>query len=186
MVASRLTPVLLVAALAAACGSDSMDPNRSTPTPSTALLSVTPQGGATNVDRAGPLVLRFDGAMMPGMEAFVDLHRGDVTGPTHPIGCEWSEDHATLTCMPEAPLEPHARYMLHLGGGMRDADGAPVQLDPGHCNGQWVGAEGPMAPGMGHGGMPDGSHGGEPWTGMGSGWRHQNGSYGMGVTFETR
>lgn len=186
MGAPRITSVLLVAALAAGCNSDTTDPNGSTPVPATSLLAVTPQGGATNVDPAGPLVLRFDGAMMPGMEAYVDLHRGDVTGPTHPIGCEWSEDHATLTCMPEGPLEHQVRYTLHLGGGMRDADGAPIHLDPAHCRGDWVEAGTPMGPGMGHDGMMGESHAGEPWTMMGPGWRHENGSYGMGVDFETR
>lgn len=89
----KLTAMALVGALfASGCGSNSTAPAEPTAQPATDVLSVSPQGGATNVDPNGPFSFRFNGAMMPGMEQYVDLHQGEVTRPTHPISCTWSPD----------------------------------------------------------------------------------------------
>jgi hypothetical protein len=146
---------------------------------------VSPQGGATNVDPNGPFSIGFNGAMMPGMERYVDLHRGDVSGPTHPIACTWAPDHASLVCSPVTPLDPGTRYSLHLGGSMRGANGEPVGMDPGTWMGTWAHAGGPMGPGMMDGSTMRQLHAGEPWTMMGPGWRHANGAYGMVFPFST-
>ena len=171
--------------VAAGCGSDTSAPDGST-VPSTAVLSVVPEGGTTEVDPNGPFSFTFNGAMMPGMERYVDLHRGDVTGPVHPISCAWSHDRATLTCTPATPLDPATWYMLHLGGGVRGSNGTPVHMDPGTCGCAWV--EPPRqrdgrGPGEGH--MWGENHGGEPWPMMDFGWRHSNGAYGMVIPFRT-
>jgi hypothetical protein len=171
--------------VAAGCGSDSTAPDGSTDASATALLSAIPEGGTTDVDPNGPFSFTFNGPMMPGMENYVDLHRGDVTGPVHPISCAWSPDHATLTCTPATPLEPLTWYTFHLGGGVRGSNGTPIHMDPGTCGCAWAepGPRDGRGPDEGH--MGGENHGGEPWPMMDSGWRHSNGTYGMVLPFRT-
>ena len=172
--------LVLAAGLGAACGggSDSVPSGtdgsgRGAPT---ALVSVTPAAGATGVAVGTPITLRFSGGMGAGMEQWVDLHRGDLSGEQVDLVCGWSGDRILLTCTLVLPLAPHTTYTIHLGGGMRSAEGVAVDYTahgPG-LGGQWV-----------MGGMMTGSHGGMAWGTMGSGWRNANGSYGMVFTFTT-
>jgi hypothetical protein len=111
------------------------------------------------------------------MEQYVDLHQGDLSGPLVPMECDWSGDVTTLTCTPHAALRSRTTYAIHVGAGMRDADGH--QVDVGlhglEMGGTWAGQE-----------MTGGSHGGMSWGMMGSGWQHpSNGSLGMVFVFET-
>lgn len=187
MPARKLTPLALVGVLfATGCGSDSATPAEPAVQPATDVLSVSPQGGATNVDPNGPFSFRFNGAMMPGMEEYIDLHQGEVTGPIHPIACTWSSDYTTLTCTPATPLDSGAWYTLHLGGGMMGANGAPIRMDPSTWMGGWAEEGTPTGSGMMGGSMMGETHAGEPWTMMGPGWRHANGTYGMVFPFQTR
>jgi hypothetical protein len=173
--------------LAMGCGSDTTAPVGSTSQPATDVLSVSPHGGATNVNPNGPFSFHFNGAMMPGMEQYVDVHRGDVTGPTHPMTCSWSGDYSTLTCIPSSPLDPRSWYTLHMGGGVMGANGAPIHMNPGTWMGGWAQVGTSMGPGMMNGGWMMGqTHAGDPWTMMGSGWHNANGSYGMVFPFQTR
>jgi hypothetical protein len=139
------------------------------------VVSVVPSGGATGVDANAPIVVTFSHAMRSGMEQYVALHEGDVTGPVVLGTWAWSDDRTTLTFTSPAPLKAQTQYTLHLGGGMRAADGGFV--DYGSCveqhSGQWVTQE------MMGGGMMGGGNM------MGSGWRHPNGTYGMVFTFTT-
>jgi hypothetical protein len=177
-----------VAALGACSdtGSNSLGPDGPTGTaPATRLVTISPQGQATGVDPGRTLMLEFDGAMMPGMEQYVDLHRGDVTSSTHPIACAWSVDRTLLTCTPATPLDPGTTYTLHLGGGVRSSNGTPIQMDPTQHMGSWIhgGASGGM---MGGGGMTHGDdQAGQAWGMMGSGWQHANGTYGIVCPFQT-
>jgi hypothetical protein len=86
--------------LMAGCGSDATAPDDSVTPSATTLLSVIPQGGTTDIAPDDPFSFTFDGAMMSGTEGYVDLHRGGVTGPVHPMSCAWSADRARLTCTP--------------------------------------------------------------------------------------
>ena len=140
------------------------------------FMSVSPQGGATGVATEAAIVIQFDVAMGSGMEQYVDLHRGDLSGPIVPMSCSWSGDRATLTCRPATALQPHTTYAVHVGGGMLSLGGRPIdyaQYGP-MMGGQWI-----------MGGMMGASHGGTPWPMMGSGWRNGNGSYGMVFSFTT-
>jgi hypothetical protein len=150
------------------------------------VLSVSPQGGATNVDRNGPFSFHFNGAMAPGMEQYVDVHRGDVTGPISSIHCSWSDDYSTLSCTPSSPLDPGTWYTLHMGGGIMAANGAPIRMDPSTWMGGWAGAGTAMGPGMmNNGWMMGQTHAGGSWAIMGPGWQNANGSYGMVFPFRT-
>ncbi len=169
----------LVASLAVivACGGDGT--GLSSPPPASAtteLLSVTPPGGSTGVSTTGNLVMTFDHPMMVAAEQYLDLHRGDASGPLEPIGCTWSSDRLTVTCQPAQPLQHNSQYTFHAGGGMMDADDHAIDIGPHgtQMGGQW------LMPGM-MGGM----HAGMPMNGMGAGWRAANGSYGMVFTFTT-
>jgi hypothetical protein len=145
-------------------------------TEATAAASIVPPGGSTAVDRNAPIVITFTRPMQAGMEMYMALHEGDVTGPEVRGTRTWSDDRRRLTFAPAEPLKPQTRYTLHLGGGMRDADGGLVTLAP--CatrdGGRW--ATGQMMSGrmMGERDM------------MGPGWRHpDDGTYGMVFPFTT-
>lgn len=171
---------MLVASLAviAACGSDGTGPS-SLPPPvaaTTELLSVMPSGGSTGVSTTGNLVMTFDHPMMVGAEQYLDLHRGDASGPLEPIGCTWSSDRLSVACQPAQRLQHNAQYTFHAGGGMMDAHDHPIDIGVhgAQMGGQW------LMPGM-MGGM----HAAMPMGGMGAGWKAANGSYGMVFTFTT-
>lgn len=152
--------------LAVGCDSSMVDADAPTQ-----LLSVSPAGGAGRVAPTSDLVITFTHAMMPGMERYVALHRERVTGPTVAIRCAWSDGRRVLTCRPDAPLASATPYVIHVGGGMYDANGRPIGMERHGTSmgGRWAG-----------GGMMGGQ---TPM--MGSGWRHANGSYGMIFEFTT-
>jgi hypothetical protein len=138
----------------------------------TQLLTVSPRGGAVSASTAAVIVLTFSRPMMAGMEQYVALHQGGISGPTRSMSCSWSDGRMTLTCQPDQPLNPATSYAIHMGGGMMDADDVPVDMDRHgmEMGGQWV-----------MGGMMGGQ------TGMmGNGWKHANGSYGMVFGFTTQ
>ncbi|MGD2067172.1 MAG: Ig-like domain-containing protein [Gemmatimonadota bacterium] len=151
----------------------------------TALLSIVPTGGATDVDPPATVVVGFDHPMMPGMEAYALLHRGDVTGPEVPGAWRLSDDLRTLTFTPASLLQPGTTYTIHLGGGMMDADGRHVDFD---AHGDRMGGVWASPAMMGRGMMGSGMMGGAVGDRhMGPGWQHPtNGSYGMVFTFTTR
>jgi hypothetical protein len=141
-----------------------------------ALVSVTPPGGSTGVPTSTPITLRFGAAMTVAMEHYVDLHVGSIEGPVVSMGCAWSPDRTTLTCLPSSPLDPRTTYVIHVGGGMMTQAGQPLDYDlhgPG-MGGQWL-----------MGGITGPAHAGQPWGMMGPGWRGSNGSYGMEFPFTT-
>ena len=159
-------------ASATGCSGDNM-----TPSSTTALLEVTPSGGATDVARDGAITIRFSGPMGMGMEQYVDLHQGTINGPVVPISCTWSADRTTLTCVPSAALQGQRPYALHMGTGMMDANGhGVVTEDPGVRMGGEPVTSGMMA----------GMHGGQPVNAMGPGWRNAEGHFGLAFGFTTR
>ena len=162
----------------AACGGNSVSgPGMGMTGPgTTAFLSASPRGGATGVASNATMMFQFSGTMGAGMEQFFDLHNGSLSGPTMPMACNWSADRSTVTCTAHVPLDPGMQYVMHMGGGMVDANGRPVDLDQYGMpmGGQWATQ-----------GMMGATHGGMPWSMMGSGWRHPNGSYGMVFGFIT-
>ena len=178
IVALALTAGL--AFLAVGCGGGA-SPSMMSPSPTgsqagATLMSVTPQGGATGVSGSTSMVFRFSGAMGSGMEQYVDMHMGDLSGATMPMTCVWSGDRTTLTCTLQGPLSPRTTYVMHLGGGMATQAGHFVdcaQYGPA-MGGQWV-----------TGGMMGSSHAGGSWMMMGPNWHNANGSYGMAFTFTT-
>jgi hypothetical protein len=141
------------------------------------LEAVTPSAGATDVDPAGPITVRFSAPMGTGMEQYVDLHRGDIGGPIVQASCAWSADRTTLTCAPAVPLQPGTGYTIHMGLGMMDASGRPVDAEE---RGRQMGGQPVTAPMMG------GMHGGQASGMMGPGWRHASDDHvGMAFSFET-
>ncbi len=181
----------------AACGDSStaVDPLPEIPT----LLTVSPQGGAVNVDPSGPITLTFDHPMGPAMEQFVALHEGDIHGPEVPGTWIFSQDRMVLRFHPGSALKPATTYTIHLGGGMVGEHGHQADIGthgPG-MGGEWA-TDDMMnethGPGTGHG--PDDGHGpghgdgpghgpGDHTDHMGPGWQHENGTYGMVFTFTT-
>jgi hypothetical protein len=72
-----------------------------------ALLTATPSDGETAVTPRTQLTLRFDGPMNPrSVERAVLLRPATAWLPA------WSEDRATLTISPTAPLQPDTNYTL--------------------------------------------------------------------------
>ncbi len=140
------------------------------------FMSVSPGGGAMGVPVGSPLELHWGAPMRVGMEQYVDLHMGDLSGPVVPMGCAWSANQTTLVCTPSSPLQPGTQYTIHVGGGMVDANGQVIDMDTygAGLGGQWV-----------QGGMMGAGHGGTAWGMMGAGWHDSNGAYGMAFTFTT-
>ena len=172
---------LLAATLGVACGGGSsmtgsdMTGSGGGPAAGAALMSVSPAGGATGMAVGSPMTFRFSGAMGTGMEQYVDLHMGDLSGAEIAMSCAWSADRTQLTCTPSSPLASRTTYALHLGGGMMGSGGGAVDYTAGlGMGGQWI-----------MGGMMTGTHGGMGWGMMGGVWRNANGSYGMVFTFTT-
>jgi hypothetical protein len=166
----KATLGIAIATLAAGCHQSFA------PEGDTTVLSVVPAGGTTSVDPNGPIVVEFSHAMRMGMEQYVALHEGDVTGPVVPGTWSWSSDGLTLTFTLATPLKAQTQYTLHLGGGVMDANGNLLNYE--HCTslhgGQWA------TQSMMGGSMMGGSYGM-----MGSGWQHANGTYGMVFSFTT-
>jgi len=168
---------LLLPAFAAACSSRGAP---TSPAATAELLNVAPAGGSTGVSVDTTVTVTFDHAMNPAMSEYADLHEGDLSGSVVDGTWAWSADTTVLTFTPSAPLKPATTYTIHLGGGMKDADGEPVDMDrygP-DCGGQtatagMMGGAGGM---MGSGGQ--GAH-------MGQGWQGADGDYGMIFTFTT-
>ena len=175
-----IAPALGLALLATGCGGD-RDRDMMGAGPwggmsGAALLSVTPAGGTSGVPASTSIVLRFEPPMGFGMERYLDLHVGDLEGPTVPMTCGWSGDRTTLTCLPNAPLASRTTYMIHLGGGLTTQAGQPLdcgRYGPG-TGGWWVTRR-----------LLGRSHGGGPWGAMPPGWRGADGGYGMAFSFTT-
>lgn len=177
-----LTSLVLGTSLAiAGCGDDHpMGPSNmgpgGMPVGSFGFMSVSPRGGTRGVPVGTALEFHWGVPMGFGMEQFIDLHMGDLAGSVTPMSCDWSADRTTLVCTPSSPLQPGTRYLVHVGGGMLDANGQlvdMVQYGPSY-GGQWI-----------QGGMMGVGHAGEDWSTMGGGWRHSNGAFGMVFTFTT-
>jgi Bacterial Ig-like domain len=170
---SRLVLPLSLAVSALACSSTT-GPTGGADVP--ALLAVVPAEGATAIDPTAPIVLTFNHPMGTGMEQFMDLHVGDINGPTVPMTATWSSDRTVLTIRPNQQLAHATTYVIHLGGDLMDGDGHA--LDYASC--QKLGGQRLQASQMGQG-----SQHGSMGSGMGNGWRNADGSYGMVFTFTT-
>ena len=137
----------------------------------TQLLSVSPRGGAAGVSSTPDIVLSFSGPMMPGMEQYLALHQGPLTGTEVPVSCIWSDDQETLTCRPTQPLAPTTVYTIHMKGGIVDANGEHVGM---------------QRYGMPLGGELAGDATHHPLGSMGAGWHTPTWSRGMQFQFITR
>jgi hypothetical protein len=177
MMIRRMAYAASLPALSIALVACADDPNA--PAEETVLLSVIPEGGATNVDTETPIELAFDHAM--GNAIYAALHEGgDVAGPLVDGTWSWSPDSARVTFTPVSPLSPQTRYTIHVGGGMTDLDGHMIDFEQhGYdMGGEWV------TQGMMDQRMMNGTMMGEDDM-MGEGWQHANGSYGMVFSFTT-
>lgn len=148
----------------------------------TALLSVSPQGGSTDVDPGSAISIEFSGSMQDGMEMYVAVHVGDLTGPEVDGTWTWNGEHTHLGFSPTQPLMPETVYSLHVGGGMMDQAGHGIDVDTHgpHMGGDWA-TDDMMGGGSHMGGSSHTGHGSH----MGEGWEHSNGSFGMVFSFTT-
>lgn len=140
-----------------------------------ALVSVSPRGGSQDVDPNVHVRLEFDQRMAEGMEQFCALHLGGVDGEEVPGAWEWSQDHHVLSFTPQEPLQLNREYTLHIGGGITDIEGRPMDFDHHgfEMGGHWVDED------MLGGGMMGGH------MHMGDEWQDHNGTYGMMFSFMT-
>jgi len=167
-----VTPALVGALAIAACGWRSP----TVPTGPPVLLSVAPAGGAFGLPVVTAITLRWNVPMAAGQEHFVDLHVGGLGGPLVPLVCLWSANRTLLTCRPTATLQAGTPYTVHVGGGMVDEKGQPIDMERYGMGfgGRWV-----------VGGMTTGLHAGSPWGLTGEGGRRASESIGMAFNFTT-
>jgi hypothetical protein len=167
-----LALVTIAVTSATGCGNETTAPEEQT-----VLEAVTPPPGASGVSPSGEVTVSFSGPMAEGMEQYMDLHEGDISGPVVPMSCGLSPDHRAMTCVPDQPLRPRTRYTLHIGAGMLDGSGRPVETE---THGMGLGGE-PVT-----GQMMGDMHGGQPRGMMAPGWEHPgDGHLGMAFGFET-
>jgi len=168
----RLISICSAAVFTVAC-SDSTAPANPN---ATTLSAVSPAGGATSVDPSASIVLTFSAPMAAGMENYMDVHQGTTAGAVMAMTCTWSANATTLTCTHAAPFASGGTFTIHVGAGMMDADSMPINMNAmiSQMGGVWL-----------QSGMMGGMHAGQPTSGMGTGWRGANGSYGMMFTFTT-
>jgi hypothetical protein len=168
-------PIGILILLALACSSGDADP-AGPAAEGTALLRVNPAGGSTYVDASAPLTVEFEHPLMPGMEGYALVHMGDLGGVPVPGQWVWSSDRSRMTFTPSSPLLPGTTYAIHVGGGMMDATGHPVDF---HGHGFDMGGQGVTQRMMTGAGMMGFTH---P---TGSGWQGTGSTYGMVFTFTT-
>ncbi|HUL50652.1 MAG TPA: Ig-like domain-containing protein [Gemmatimonadales bacterium] len=136
----------------------------------TVLESVAPAGGATGVSPTASVVVTFSSSTRSGMELFVSLHQGSVTGASIAHTATWSPDHSTLILLPSPPLQAGKQYTVHIGGGILDKFGNAVDMSQNGLNlgGLWA--------------TPALMNGSGETT---FGWLGSNGDYGLLFTFST-
>ena len=157
-----------IVALALSACSDSTAPT------TVSLTAVSPAPSVTAVSPSTTIVLTFGQPMMAGMEQYIDLHQGGITGPTVPMNCAWNPDRTVITCTPGTPLGAHTPFCVHIGAGITDAAGHVIAMNSWtHRGGEWATGE-----------MMGGMHNGQPMGMMGGGWMHSD-HYGMLFTFTT-
>lgn len=172
-------PALFLLALTACSGDGPSGPDEAPADADALLVDVSPTGGSTGVGLDESVMLEFDHAMDPSMSSYADVHEGDISGVEVPGTWGWLEGHTVLRFTPSGGFEPATRYVVHVGGGMTDADGHMVDLEShgDEMGGEW--ATDPMMGGENGGHMDPGDH-------MGEAWDHpSNGSHGMIFTFTT-
>jgi Big-like domain-containing protein len=169
------SPVSLARLAALALGVAACSTNPTAPASRTVVANVVPAGGSVAVPTGSLIMVTFSNPMQMDMQTYAALHAGSVRGPVVAGTWMWSGDHTRLTFTPTIPLQAHAAYTLHLGGGMLDANGAPVDYQScvDRMGGAWA------TPAMMGGGVM-----GDPSM-MGQGWKGANGMYGMTFAFTT-
>lgn len=173
----------MIALLAGCSGSPTSGDLASTAN-STALVSLVPSAGASEVTLMTDIEVRFNGTIPTTVRSYVALHVGECPGPV--VGGMWSRsaDGMGLEFAPFQPLIASTDYTIHVGGGMKDHSGEPFDL-AGHglgLGGEWVTEEMVRAPdgmGMGTDMM------GQTITHSGLGWANPDGTYGMAFPFST-
>ncbi len=187
MGARALAHRFLVVSVFITVGACSGSPTADDPTQSngpTSLISVEPAAGSLDVSVTVDIQVRFDHPIPQTMRNYIALHEGDCPGPV--VAGMWSlaVDQMGLGFVPTVPLMPGTEYTVHVGGGMTDTAGMPLDL---HRHGILLGGEtvtesmvrGPDGMGMGMDMM------GQPITHTGPGWAHSDGTYGLAFMFTT-
>lgn len=170
----RFLPV--VPLLLSACGGSD---NPADPvTSALSLASLQPANAATGVAPDASVVLRFNHAMMPGMELLVVLHEGSVTGAVVAATATWSTDRTMLTLRPQVPMKRATTHVVHLSPSLQDTAGRMINMAPAAM----MGGQTVTASMMGSGSMMNGQWGPDM---MGAGWQASNGTFGMMFTFTT-
>ncbi len=104
------------------------------------------------------------------MANLVTLHEETPNGHVVAGAWEWSTDHRTLRFAAQNRLQEQLRYHLHLGGGIADVDGHPLNFE--HTlefhHAAWCDDTGSMHQFMNT-----------------NQWRHQNGMFGVFLEFTT-
>lgn len=165
-----------VTLLLSACGRSDNPVDAATAAPS--LASLQPANAATGIDPGAPVVLRFNHAMMTGMEMLVVLHEGSITGAVVATTATWSADRTVLTLHPQVPMKRATTHVVHLSPSLQDTAGRMINMSPATMMGGQA-VSGSM---MGGGSMMNGQWG--PGM-MGAGWQASNGTFGMMFTFTT-
>lgn len=145
------------------------------------VLAIVPANLSVSADPSKPVVITFSRPMQMGMETFVVLHEGGVTGSPVAGVATWSDDRTMMTFTPSAPLKARMTWTLHFSPGMRGLDREAIDFAAcTRLGGRYVTAG--MMGLTSSSGMMNGSWGSGM---MGGGWRAADGSFGMIFSFTT-
>jgi hypothetical protein len=182
--APRLGLFGMIALLAGCSGSPTSGDPAPTALNSTALVSLVPSAGASEVTLMTDIEVRFNGTIPTTVRSCVALHVGECPDPVVEGMWSRSADGPGFGSAPFQPLIASTDYTIHVGGGMTDHSGEHFDL-AGHglgLGGEWVTEEtvrGPDRTGMGTDMM------GQTITHSGLGWANPDGTYGMAFPFST-
>lgn len=178
---ARTSVALTVVALwLTACGSSGGPSSPTDPAVlAPSLASIQPGNATTGVDPNAPVVLRFNHAMMTGMEMLVVLHEGSINGAAVTTTATWSPDRTTLTLKPQGPMKHATTYVVHLSPSLQDTAGHMINMAPGAMMGGQMVSAGMMGGGAMMGGQMVSA------GMMGTGWRAADGTFGMIFAFTT-
>lgn len=131
--------------LTAACGDDDDDagtPNPTDPTDPTdpqpsdpsipasiRLVGILPRDSVA-VDSIARVQVTFSGPLASGMEDYIDVHEGSITGPVVSLNCSQTGTGAIVNCSPRPPFawEAGTEYWVHVGGSLKGRNGGAVDL----------------------------------------------------------
>jgi hypothetical protein len=100
-----------------------------TPSPPPTVTAVTPDAGATGIDRDTAVTASFDRSLDPSTLTGTTMTLRAGAGPIVAATIDYDDATRTATLTPAAALDPNTAYTARITTGVRGADGTPLAAD---------------------------------------------------------